>query len=89
MMKPLSEMTLGELTQLDIINSNELQNSSSWIPGAMAHERDCLARRCEIRAEIERRKATHQHARDCYDDPGPGDGSPQLICGKIEGVDRA
>lgn len=24
----------------------------------------------------------HVHTRECYDDPGPGDGYPGLICGK-------
>lgn len=29
----------------------------------------------------------HFHTRKCYDDPGPGDGPPSLICSKIAGVD--
>lgn len=27
---------------------------------------------------------SHRHTRDCYDDPGPGHGPPQLVCGQVE-----
>ena len=50
-------------------------------------ERDTLAWGT-VAAKTLRKKAsprTHVHTRDCYDDPGPGHGSPGLICGKIEG----
>ncbi len=35
------------------------------------------------------RDRVHRHHSGCYDDPGPGHGPPQPVCGLVEGVDLA
>lgn len=44
-----------------------------------------LAQWADEKAGREPWKTGHVHTASCYDDPGPGHGSPFLVCGKVAG----
>jgi hypothetical protein len=58
------------------------------VQGACTKE-EVLARFEEFSRIRQAKANTHIHTRDCWDDPGPGHGSPFMICNKVAGIDPA